>query len=209
MAGGFLKFLGDVGSLAVYSNISYFYHMTHKKNIFNIFKYGLLSHNYAHSKGIVKVDISDHDVNDRRTRKDPFYNKSLHDYVPFYINPKNPMLYVRKNEQDDILLIGVKPMKLLNRSFLITDGNAASDYTNFSDSATFLASLDWQVLKADYWNSFQDGKRKRCAEVLIPTSVPLTDIGEIVSNNNYSLGYARKAGEGYNINFVVRKEFYF
>lgn len=209
MAGGFLKFLGDAGSLAIYSSTSYFYHMTHKKNIFNIFRHGLLSHNYAHNKGIVKVDISDHDVNDRRTRKDPFYNKSLHDYVPFYINPKNPMLYVRKADQDDILLIGVKPMKLLNRSFLVTDGNAASDGTSFSDSATFLASLDWQVLKADYWNSFQDGKRKRCAEVLIPNSVPLTDIGEIVSNNNYSLGYARKAGEGYNISFVVKKEFYF
>src|SRR5690625_285750 len=76
-------------------NIDYLYHITHKDNLNNILQNGLESHNVARERHMIKVDIADNVVNDRRKRKELIYNRSLHDYVPLYFNPKNPMLYKR------------------------------------------------------------------------------------------------------------------
>lgn len=64
--------------------IQFLYHMTHKSNLENILRNGLLSHTKAYSKGLTKTDISDERVNRRRS--------TVHNYVPFYFNPKNPMV---------------------------------------------------------------------------------------------------------------------
>ena len=82
--------------------IYYLYHLTHKDNLENILRYGLQSHNLAHQNNLIKKDISNKDVNKRRQKRDPIYKKSIHDYVPLYFNPRNPMMYVRKNIQNDI-----------------------------------------------------------------------------------------------------------
>lgn len=67
--------------------INYLYHMTHIDNLESIFKYGLLSHNEAHRRGLVKVDISMQAAQEWR--------KKVHNYVPFYFSPRNTMLYKR------------------------------------------------------------------------------------------------------------------
>ena len=64
-------------------------HMTHIDNLAGILANGLLAHNNDHQQ----VDISNQAVNSRRSKPEPVYNKSIHDYVPFYFNSKNAMLY--------------------------------------------------------------------------------------------------------------------
>ena len=51
--------------------------------------------------------------------------------------------------------------------FLFSDGNAASKKTQFYDSLNDLDKIPWDVLNGKYWGDFPDGKRKRCAEVLV------------------------------------------
>ncbi|PID55816.1 hypothetical protein CSB45_13985 [candidate division KSB3 bacterium] len=78
------------------------WHMTHKNNVREILSSGILSNKTAYE--IKKpMDISDHGVQRWRELKDPIYGKKLHEYAPTYINIKNPMLYVRRNIQHDVL----------------------------------------------------------------------------------------------------------
>lgn len=144
------------------------WHMTHINNVRSIINQGLFSHDSPRLEGVRPVDISDHNVQSWRTRCEPFYGLPLHRYVPLYINPRNPMLYRRKDIQRKICFLEISLCAADDQLYIFSDGNAASPRSLFYNSAEFLPSLPWDVLRAKYWNDHQDGKRKACAEVLIP-----------------------------------------
>jgi hypothetical protein len=160
-------------------SVNYFYHMTHINNIQSILKYGLLpnGNNYQIN------DISDLDVNNRRFKLEPIYNKSIHKYVPLYFNPKNAMLYVRKNIQQDIVILVLKKDLILKNKVVFTDGNASCAITKFFNKIEDLSQLDWECLKDNTWNDHIDGKRKRMAEILVPDYVSIDNIEYIICNN--------------------------
>jgi hypothetical protein len=163
--------------------IEYLYHMTHKNNLLNILQNGLLSHNQARNGRLTQVDIADNQVNDRRSRNEPIYQKSIHDYVPLYFNAKNPMLYRRRNIQNDIIILAIDRNLLYKPNTVFTDGNAAADATSFYSNPDDLKSLNWACINANYWNGIVDGKRIRCSEVLVYPSIPTTAIKKIFCNN--------------------------
>ena len=145
-----------------------FWHMTHRDNIHGILKNGILNYYDAHKMKAVLVDISDPDVQSLRDfRTEHFYGRRIHEYVPLYIRPRNPMLYVRRNFQNEICLIEVSPLVLQHNEYIIANGNAASHITEFFDSIEDIDKLPWDVLNGRFWPDFDDGKRKMCAEVLI------------------------------------------
>jgi hypothetical protein len=147
--------------------IKAFWHMTHRDNLTNIREFGILDYYEVRKRNLLSTDISDPGAQRWRDKKEPQYDRPIHSYVPLYLNPLNPMLFLRKDQQCDILLLEVDPSVLENTQFLFTDGNAASRatifFTNFSD----LKHLPWDVLGDKWWNDKDDGKRKRCAEVLV------------------------------------------
>ena len=161
--------------------ISFLYHMTHKSNLSSILKYGLLSHNDAHNRNLTTIDISENTVNDRRRRIEPIFNKSIHEYAPLYFNPKNPMLFKRKNIQNDIVILAYEANLLLKENTIFTDGNAASDSTNFYNNFDCLSKLSWECINDAWWNTYQDGKRKKCAEVLILNKIEIDSISKIIT----------------------------
>ena len=151
------------------------YHMTHINNLASIIKNGLLSHTNARKDGFMKVDIANKDVNDRRSHSEPIHNRPIHDYAPLYFNPHNPMLYVRKDQQESIVIIEFSPTVFLKDGVIFSDGNAAVHTTaTYSCKTTFysdlndLSKLNWDCIHNDYWNDYADGKRIKCAEVLVP-----------------------------------------
>jgi hypothetical protein len=146
------------------------WHMTHKDNVEHILNKGILSHSLAYKKASPK-DISDHDVQKWRELNDPIYGRKIHDYVPTYINIKNPMLYVKRNIQNELCLIEISLSVLSNDNYIFTDGNAASQNTKFYNLNEDLKQLPWEVLDSSYWSDLEDGKRKRCAEILIHPSI--------------------------------------
>lgn len=143
------------------------WHMTDVENIDSIAKNGFFNHDDAFRLKPDRVDISNPGVQKIRERREPCYGRKIHSYVPMYINPRNPMLYFHLEKQSNICLIQVSLSAISKHEYLITDGNAASRDTRFFNSTECLDSLPWDVLDAEYWSDFQDGKRKRCAEVLI------------------------------------------
>lgn len=178
----------DFDSLNKYG-VKYLYHITHISNLDNINKYGLLSHNNAHNRKLVNEDISDSIVNNRRNRKEPIYGKSLHDYVPFYFNPKNPMLYKRLlTMENEIVIMRINLNSIYNKKFLFTDGNAASKKSTIFSRLENLEKLDWACINAGYWDDYPDGKRKKCSEILIYDLVEVNYIDSICFNNHLTKG---------------------
>jgi len=152
--------------------IKYLYHMTYISNLTSIITNGLLSHNKAYERGLIEVDISNPDVQDIRANL-PIYERPLHEYVPLYFSPRNPMLYSRKEHQEDIVIIGIDPQLLLETNVIFSDGNAASKGTQFYRGVQMLNQLQWNIIRAKFWCDFEDGKRIKCAEVLVyPTVAP-------------------------------------
>jgi hypothetical protein len=152
--------------------IEYLYHMTDISNLNSIIKNGLLSHDEAYRKGLIKADISDPNVQDIRANE-IIDEIPLHEYVPLYFSPRNPMLYRRKEDQDDIVILGIDSQILLEKNVIFSDGNAAARETRFYRGVEMLNQLPWDVIRAQYWTVFEDGKRMKCAEILVyPTVAP-------------------------------------
>ena len=160
------------------------YYIVHKANIPTILASGaLLCRSRALTAGI-PADISDPEVNQRRGGKiEPFQRRPLHDYVNLYFRARNPMLSVRRQLQSDLIVLCVDRKLLQEPGVVFTDGNAASGATRFFYNLADLKELDWDCLEAERWNDFDDGKRKRCAEVLVPDRVPLARVERAVVSN--------------------------
>ena len=169
----FEAFLNDLG-------IQYLYNITHKSNLDNILLNGLLSHNIAHSKGLTVTDISDNRVNQRRNK--------VHNYVPLYFNPKNPMLYKRKSIQSDLIILCID-RNLLQSNIKFSDGNAASKSTIYYTNIKDLGKLNWSIINSEYWSDFVDGKRIRCSEILIPNQINVNRIKKILCFNKDTMSF--------------------
>ena len=156
------------------------FHLTHIDNIPSIFSYGaILSNRLVRERNINFKDCSDKIVQEYRELTIECFGKKYHlkDFVPIYFKMKTPMSYRIKYEplcfieinHDKLLKIQENKAKLI----LYTDGNAASLNTEFyltKNSA--LENIDIDILSNDYWNDFEDGKRKFSAEILVNHSLP-------------------------------------
>lgn len=158
--------------------IDFLYHLTHVDNMPSILEHGLLSHSDAHARGLVMEDLSDPDVQDRRADR-RLDDRPLHDYVCLYFNPRNPMLFKRRVRQDDLVILCLDPQLLEQSSTFFTDGNAAGDATKSFNHPRDLAKLDWDCIHGEYWKDSEDGKRKRCAEILVPDAIPFDEVRRV------------------------------
>ena len=190
--------------------IDYLYHMTHRDNLQNILQNGLKSHNQARANNLTKVDIADNQVNDRRSRREPIYNRSIHDYVPLYFNPKNPMLFRRNNIQNDIVILAIDRKILYQENIVFTDGNAAANATSFYKNPEELNRLNWNCISAEYWNDIEDGKRIRCSEVLVYPNIQTNIIKKIFCNNEQTrIFITSKLNNFPNIEAEINSNLYF
>ena len=160
------------------------YHMTHIDNLASILCHGLLSHNDAHAAGVVQRDIANQDVVERRAlRQDAIHGRCINDYTPLYFNPKNPMLgAVQKRDGtfDEIVMLCFAPQDMFALGAIFTDGNAAALKTRFFSAPDDLDKLDYAALFGINWLLRPEGKRKRCAEVLVPTPLEPGSILSVV-----------------------------
>lgn len=190
--------------------IDYLYHMTHKNNLNGILKHGLVSHNLANVHRYVQKDISNKDVNVRRSRNESIFNRSIHEYVPLYFNPKNPMLYFHRFSQADIVILAIDANLLNQSNTIFSDGNAASGSSKFYDNPDDLIHLNWKCIKAKYWGDYQDGRRIRCAEALVYSKIPIESIKKVFCINTNSKKYCENLIDGkLDLSVEVRTELYF
>ncbi len=165
--------------------VTFLYHMTHIRNLGSILEHGLMSHNAAHTKGLVAHDISEPTVNGRRAYRFPDAAHSVHDYAPLYFNPLNPMQYCRKGLGDDLVLLAYSPSILAHDGVYVSDGNAASSMTTFYHGKD-VDMLNFNAIFTRFWNDITDGKRIVCSEVLYPSPLNSSHLQRIFVRGNSS-----------------------
>ena len=90
------------------ADIKEFYFITPIDNIASIFEYGLLSHNKIKASRLSHKSVAHGDVQKRREDKViPGGRRKLHDYVNLYFNPRNSMMYSRKNLHEDLCVLAI------------------------------------------------------------------------------------------------------
>ena len=191
--------------------MSEIFHMTDYNNLKNILLHGLQNHYNAYKK----VDISDREVNDRREKVEHIYGRKIHDYVPFYFNPRNAMLYKNRNNARVIILgFDVRVIKDHQDDFLISNRNASADDAKFSKYLPDLQNTNFinfnEVFSQRWCNNgirYDDIKQKMMAEILINDVVYSRYIRSIYVKDQISKKAIEEQLAGdlkmYNINVIV------
>jgi ssDNA thymidine ADP-ribosyltransferase, DarT len=174
------------------------FHITCVSNLTSILsKGGLYAKNQHQQKDINYIDIAYQSIQDRRanTQVPCGARGNLHDYVPFYFAPRSPMLYAihggnvnnYPHGQESIihLVSNVQNIQQASCRFVFTDGHGTVRLTQFFDELNDLDKIDWDVMKAKFWNNVDedmDRSRRRQAEFLVHQSLSwnlVTHIGVI------------------------------
>lgn len=178
--------------------LTYIEHIIHHTNLDNVFLHGIMSHNKAYENGFIQRDISMDEVQARRhMRRIRVLDKRyfVHDFVSFYFNSKNPMLYRRKDIQDELVIILINadiilktPDKSPDQWAIYSNGNAASKATKFYYGNS-LPAVPLDLIFSGSWNDpdeeiKSENKRKMCSEVLIYPIVYTSDIRKIICPND-------------------------
>lgn len=160
-------------------------YITHIDNVPSILARGILSHRKA--QALDPLSIAMEEIQQRRAQRRVPGGLPLHQYANIYLCARNPMLYKRHDMHQDLTVLRVSTEILDLPGAVITDGNAASDYTAFFPSPAGLARIQRDLVFAEYWtddDTYEHWRKKRskCAEVLIPNAIePGFVIGAYVS----------------------------
>lgn len=196
----------DIQVIMKKRKINFLYYIVHVDNMSSISQNGLLSRNRVRECDLAE-DIADENVIETRQKK-TFFDRSLLDFVPLYFTPKNPMLFVRREIQDKIAILCLNKNLLLQEGTVFTDGNAASMETKCFRNPMDLENLDWECIRAPYWPEFEDGGRKRCAEVLVPDQISFSHVQRIITRTEDAQSWVYEA-TGRRKEVYLRPRWYF
>jgi O-acetyl-ADP-ribose deacetylase (regulator of RNase III) len=165
------------------------------QNVHSIIEKGILCRNRMVAEEVDFADtLADQDFIKRRQNwLVPLTRKFLFDYTRLFVNPKNPMMYRRKDKLEDIALIEISSEIFWDENTLITDGNAQSERTKFLYARRFVESvdashnfLDYEVLLKEHGSQISNHiiRRKKMAEVLVEGHVKPEMISKIILPNH-------------------------
>ncbi len=120
--------------------------------------------------------------------------------VEGYVGGQEPIIY---------LVSSVETTVNLRQRFVFTDGHAAMDYSDFYDNVDHLSAIDWDVMKATYWNSTTHDPNRKCrrqAEFLVHQQFPLGAVTEIVTFNNARANECREILAAHGVALPVRSK---
>ena len=110
---------------------------------------------------------------------------TVHDYVPFYLGPRSPMLFrlhtgyrVQYSEGQEPLIYLVASAQAVAAAGLgsvFSDGHGLAAFTDWFDDLAKLDQVDWEAAYATYWNDTVDDpdrQRRKQAEFLVHRCLP-------------------------------------
>jgi hypothetical protein len=189
------------------------FHITHVDNLDSILADGLV----ARSAGVGYTDISNPSVQKIRAGKtDGVHGRSLHDYVPLYLNPRNAMLFQMQCEHDArVAILEIEREACLALRTVFAEGNAASEDSRFLYCLDEVGRLDWTRISAYDWREGNvknlTTKRFMQSECLIPGAVPASRIKavHVMPHARGKLPVAFRCKEGQDIPIKVSPELFF
>lgn len=163
------------------------HYITPISNLASILKRGILSH--VRCQKIPHLSVAMQEIQDRRDGVVVPGGRALHEYANLYICARNPMLYKRGGQHEQLCVLRVTPDVLDVPGTVVTSGNASSQYVRFGAGVAGLGIVDRALTFAEFW-THQDPieyfrrKSAKCAEVLVPDRVdPGLIVGAYVSGD--------------------------
>lgn len=164
------------------------YHITHIDNLPSILRAGgLHSDATLQLVGSVNNQIGYSNIKQRRMTEYRIAccgNRFVGEFVPFYFCPRSPMLYTvnRGNTgrpqgcQTEILHLvsDVWTGMSLGRVWAVSDGNAGSAYTEFTNSANALDAVNWPIVHSNDWGGSR--MHAKASEFLVSDFYPISAI---------------------------------
>lgn len=202
--------------------LKYAFRITHIDNIPYILEKGLLRANSS-DRSDDFVNIGDPQV--IKLRSDMIIrNIRLGDYIPFYLGPRSPMLYViqhgyngvRRQEPQDIVYCVLRLDDVIKGDLecVFTDGHALSALTNYYGKEQ-LGNIDkivnYDDVYASQWNNNDsdiDLKRRKEAELLIKEDIAPGYIRGYIVYNDKAKEMLKSFGIAENM-IVVAPNYYF
>ena len=180
------------------------------ENISSIMSRGLLCNERA--ARITHKSIAMPEIQERRNGVFIPNGMALHKYANLYFDPRNPMLYKRKAENEKLCILKFDSDVLDIDGVIVSDRNASSGYASFYPPEIGLSKIDFTLVYATNWTDFDEyiyykKKSAKCAEVLIPYMIPFYYVvcaavyNETAKQNLEKMGFDRR--------IFVNPEFFF
>lgn len=165
--------------------LKYAFRITHIDNISHIAQNGFVKKN-SPLRDEHFVSIGDRQIIKLRGEME-VKGYSINDYIPFYLGPRSPMLYViqhgyngvQRVDPEKIVYCVIKLDDLINNDIdcIFTDGHALSVLTSFytKDKLSRISDIvDYDDVYSTQWNSEVDIdlKRRKEAELLVKNELP-------------------------------------
>lgn len=144
-------------------------------NIPSIMKRGILSNEKA--AAIEHISIAMNEIQNRRDGVFIPNGMPLHRYANAYFDSRNPMLFKRKDEKENLCILKIDRKILDLDGVIVSDCNAASRYAGFYSPEIGLKEIDFRLVFATDWrdenlNEYYKKKSIKCAEILVPYVIP-------------------------------------
>jgi len=179
-------------------NIVEVFRIVHIENVEYLLTHGMFTKSHAQADPDY-INIGDTGLiaqrNDYPVRIHP-PNGVLGEYVPFYFGPLSPMLLniktghrgITQRPQSDIVYVVCGLATLVDNcgAWCFTDGHAKNAITAFYNHLDNLDKVDWDMVSERHWKNTEedfDRMRRKQAEFLVKTHVPLSCISSIVVLN--------------------------
>lgn len=145
------------------------------ENIPSVIENGILS--YYKSKSLKHISVALEGVQDRREKVKIPNGGKLHSYANMYFSCRNPMMYKRKDNAENLCVLAISTEVLNIDGCVLSDQNSSTDLVKFYTPEEGLNHIDFDLVFAQYWNVgdyYEQRKRKaiKCAEILVPDCVP-------------------------------------
>ena len=148
------------------------HYIAHILNLPAILSHGILSHDRATL--VPHTSVAMEIIQERREKVIVPGGKPLHKYANLYINARNKMMYLRRNQHEDLCVLRVKPDIIDLPNVVIADQNASSGWVRFTPAPKGLEYIDSDLIFSEYWTHPEDYIYEMrhgsvmCAEVLVP-----------------------------------------
>ena len=160
-------------------------------NIPSVIENGILS--FQRTKSISHTSIALTAVQERRDQVVIPNGQRLHNYANLYFTYRNPMMYRRKNEAENLCVLAIDLSVLEIPGCVLSDRNASAFLAKFYSPEDGFDCIDFGLVYARDWNDpdpYEYAKKKaiKCAEILVPNCVPYQYIkGAYVLNEDAKL----------------------
>tara|TARA_R110000796_G_scaffold219504_1_gene335515 strand:+ start:18870 stop:19421 length:552 start_codon:yes stop_codon:yes gene_type:complete len=175
-------------------------------NLSSVMRHGILCHEKA--AALAHGDISMAAIQERRDRVRVPGGLMLHQYANLYLDARNPMMYKRRDQVDQLCVLSITATILQVDDVVVADQNASSDYVRFY-SADGIGNLDLDLVYADDWRhpnqiAYWRHKSAKCAEVLVPSEVPAGYIQKAYVASNVARSAVLQSGFSRPVEFMPR-----